>query len=201
MTALSKTNRTLLATIVTAMSNAAAPYSMQTAKSVKTLVDAGLVEQNPDITEGDKIATRATDAGMTANSEPATDAASTTTAAPAFATGSGFDFASISKTTRKRGSRYDFDGLAVGGYIFVPNSDDMPNAAKSLASTVTTANARYAEEIPGETKTNRKGETVPATKPTRFFEVYPVEAGKSYGSFVPDSDGAAIVRTDKGVTA
>ncbi|UAG58539.1 hypothetical protein Kaya_001 [Pseudomonas phage Kaya] len=144
------------------------------------LVEAGMVELNPaGPNESGETLTRATQKGIESmntatNTAPATVAA----AAPSsFAiednvpmpTGSG----------RGRGGNvYPFDALEVGQSFFVPNSEDKPNAAKSLASTVSSATARFA--VPSEdgaTKTNKKGETVPVMVETRKFVVRSVEGG------------------------
>ena len=74
------------------------------------------------------------------------------------------------------GNVYPFEGLAVGQSFFVPNSESKPNAAKSLASTVSSATARYAVPAEdGSTKTNKKGEVVPVLVETRKFVVRSVE--------------------------
>ena len=72
---------------------------------------------------------------------------------------------------------YPFDALNVRQSFFVPNTEDKPNAAKSLASTVSSATARYAEVVEGQFKTNKKGEQVPVTRETRKFVVRSVEGG------------------------
>ncbi len=145
-----------------------------------SLVEAGLVEINPGMTnEAGEIATRATQKGideMNQNTETGT-AATSAPVATSFAiednvpmpTGSG----------RGRGGNvYPFDVLEVGQSFFVPNSEDKPNAAKSLASTVSSATARFA--VPSEdgaTKTNKKGETGPDMVETRKCVVRSVEGG------------------------
>lgn len=63
-----KKDLTLLGLIVAAMQNEASPFHFATEKDVATLVKEGLVETNAEITDGDKIAARATDAGIAANS-------------------------------------------------------------------------------------------------------------------------------------
>ena len=71
---------------------------------------------------------------------------------------------------------YPFDRLAVGQSFFVANDESKPNAAKSLASTVSSAAARYAVPAEdGSTKTNKKGEVVPVMVKTRMFVVRRVE--------------------------
>ncbi len=74
------------------------------------------------------------------------------------------------------GNVYPFDQLAVGQSFFVANDESKPNAAKSLASTVCCATARYAvASEDGATKTNKKGEVVPVMVETRKFVVRRVE--------------------------
>lgn len=154
---------------------AAGPNGLYTSPAVHgPLVEAGMVEINPAMTnEAGEIATRATQKGI----EEMNQNTETGTAATSFAiednvpmpTGSG----------RGRGGNvYPFDALEVGQSFFVPNSEEKPNAAKSLASTVSSATARFA--VPSEdgaTKTNKKGETVPVMVETRKFVVRSVEGG------------------------
>ena len=83
------------------------------------------------------------------------------------------------------GNMYPFGQLAVGQSFFVPNSEDKPNAAKSLASTVSSATARYAVPAEdGSTKTNKKGEVVPVMVETRKFVVRSVEENGVKGARV-----------------
>lgn len=175
--ALSKKNIALLSSIVAAMAVEATPYAMLTAKEIEGLTKEGLVETNPEIVDGDKIAVRATDAGIAANAAnnpPASNEGNTqamTNTNSQFVTGSGF-VPSPSRGGRGR-SIYDFDGLAIGGFIFVPATDDKPNPAKSLASTVSSATKRSAP---------------------KKFGVQSVEAGKVYGEFTAPANGAVIYR-------
>lgn len=71
-----------------------------------------------------------------------------------------------------RPSKYPFDALEVGQMFFVPASEKQPDPAKSLGSVVTSANRRFATET-GETKQNRKGETVAKLVYGRKFVVRP----------------------------
>lgn len=138
---------------------------------------AGHVEVNPNMVEEGtgKLATRSTEAGaefvrsQTAN-PPTAAAAAPAKAKPTFEISSSVAIPAITGRGRVSGeSVYPFDALEIGQSFFVPNSEEKPDAAKSMASTVSSANARYAEEIPGKTKINRKGETVPATRQLRQF--------------------------------
>ena len=139
------------------------------------LVEAGLVEINPGMTdENGNVATRATQKGIESldSADNATSEATFATAVTA-ATGETQKVKTMFKiedsipvptiSGRGRGGNvYPFDQLEVGQSFFVANSEDKPNAAKSLASTVSSATARYAvASEDGATKTNKKGEVVP----------------------------------------
>lgn len=157
------------------------------------LVEAGLVEINPAmVNEAGEIATRATQAGIEAlgNGETignnATSEATSETSATA-ATGKTEKVKTMFQiednvpvpaiSGRGRGVKvYPFDQLAVGQSFFVANDESKPNAAKSLASTVCSATARYAVPAEdGSTKTNKKGEVVPVMVKTRKFVVRSAE--------------------------
>lgn len=139
----------------------------------KALAD-GLVEINADITnDAGEFATRATEKGIESMNAPQSQAAPAA-AKPSFAIESGVPLAPIVGRGRS-GETYPFELLQVGQSFFVPNTEENKNVAKSLASTVSSATRRYAEEIPGETRVNKKGKTVPATKETRKFVVRAVD--------------------------
>ena len=146
------------------------------------LVEAGLVEINPAMTnENGEVATRATQKGIESLDSAAivVDNSNSETAA----TGKTEKVKSMLKiendvpvpaiSGRGRGGNvYPFDQLEVGQSFFVANSESKPNAAKSLASTVSSATARYAvASEDGATKTNKKGEVVPVMVKTRKFVV------------------------------
>ena len=166
------------------------------------LVEAGLVEINPGMTdENGNVATRATQKGIESLDSAATvadNATSEATSATA-ATGETQKVKTMFKiedsipvptiSGRGRGGNvYPFDQLEVGQSFFVANSEDKPNAAKSLASTVSSATARYAvASEDGATKTNKKGEVVPVMVETRKFVV------RSVVFF--DAKGARVWRT------
>lgn len=141
-------------------------------------LEADLVEINPSVVnEAGEIATRATAKGIESMNAPVTPAAEAAKSKPQFQIEDGIPLAPVVGRGRTGGETYPFDKLAVGQSFFVPNSAEKPNVAKSLASTVSSANRRYAEEIPGQTKTDRKGNTVPATKQLRKFVLRAVEGG------------------------
>lgn len=160
---------------------AAGPNGLYTSPTVHgPLVEAGMVEINPAvINEAGEIATRATQKGideMTQTTETGTAAASTKVDA-SFAIEDNVPMPTGNSRGRG-GNVYPFEALEVGQSFFVPNSEDKPNAAKSIASTVSSATSRFA--VPSEdgaTKTNKKGETVPVMVETRKFVVRSVEGG------------------------
>lgn len=178
MAKLSKANAALLASIcIATLSGTDTPFAMLTEAEIAGLTKEGLVETNGEIRDGDKIAVRATEKGIALNNEnnagqPAATGAAAPVAMPSsFVTGAGF-VPSAPRGGRGR-SIYDFDSLAIGGFIFVPATTDKPNPAKSLASTVSSATKR--------------------SKP-KVYRVQSVEGGKQYGEFTAPSNGAVIYR-------
>ncbi len=179
MAKISKANSALLSSIVAAMAIEATPFLMATVAEVAGLAKEGLVETNPEISDGEKVAVRATDKGIALNAETTSAAAPAAVSMPSsFVTGSGF-VPSVARGGRGR-SLYDFDALDVGGFIFVPSTDAKPNPAKSLASTVSSASKRSAP---------------------KKFGVQSVESGKVYGDFTAPADGAVIYRDADKVAA
>ena len=144
-------------------------------------------------------------------------------AAPAASNGSGFALitgAELPASKRRGGGggsgapqKYPFDEMEVGQSFFVAADEKHPDPVKSLGSTISSANMRYAEET-GETKVVertkrgpgnkavvgpdgknvRETKTVDVYKPTRKFNIRPVEAGVSYGQWVAPANGALIAR-------
>lgn len=165
-----------MAAIIAATNSGSFVYTSPEAHA-SALAD-GLVEVNPTMTnEAGELATRATAKGIESMNASQTPAAAAAPAPkPTFAIEDGIELAPV--TGRGRGGEtYPFDQLKVGQSFFVPNSAEKPNVAKSLASTVSSATRRYAEEIPGQTRIDRKGNTVPAIKETRKFVVRAVDGG------------------------
>lgn len=172
---------------------AAGANGIYTSPEVHTpLVEQGLVEINPAMTnEAGEIATRATQKGIESldtgngNGDNAPTEATSETAVTGktekvktmFQIEDNVPVPAISGRGRG-GETYPFEQLAVGQSFFVANSESKPNAAKSLASTVSSATARYAVPAEdGRTKTNKKGEIVPVMVETRKFIVRSVEGG------------------------
>lgn len=73
-----------------------------------------------------------------------------------------------------RATIYPFQIMQIGQSFFIPATTDAPKPWTSFASSVSSASNRYAEEIPGETRINRKGKVVPKLRFTRLFRIYKV---------------------------
>lgn len=194
------------------------------ADEVAPLVTAELVETNPAMTdESGNIAARATPKGIdTVNTETNTATAPIAAATPAPVAGRPtFEIDDyVPSTHNKRGGGggkgaelYPFDALAVGKSFHVPNTADKPDVAKSLASTVSSATARYAEgtgefetvkvpvyqldaegkrvKVEGSfVKIGEKDETREIMKKTRVFRVQRV------GDEDPRGPGARVIRDE-----
>jgi hypothetical protein len=191
---LTKKQKTLLEAIVAKTQADTIEY--YSTKVVQALIDAGFVEQNPSMAnEQGELATRATQQGIDAMSDVQNQQAATPVAKPTFA------IVAVPMPTAKRGGRtgetYPFDKLEVGQSFFVPNDAvKSGDAAKSLASTVTTANERFSEVDPnGATRTNRKGNVVPVRTQQRKFEMRAMQDGAPWGGEFAGKAGAGIWRT------
>ncbi|QZA70439.1 hypothetical protein AH03_25 [Erwinia phage AH03] len=161
MAKLNKSQKALFEAIKAA-TNGAEGFKFISQLDAEYLVEAGLIEVNNEMTDADgNVAARAV-----AETTPETNKAAPVSK---FEIESGIEIPKKSSRGAGRASVYPFDSLEVGQSFFVGNSAEVEDAYKSMGSTVSSANARYAEEIPGETKTNRKGNVVPATKQTRQF--------------------------------
>lgn len=168
------------------------------------LIAEGLVEVNPEMKEEGtgKLATRATAKGI--------EQAGAGSAAPAAAPKPVFTLEKaalppVSGRGRTAGSeRYPFSEMEVGHSFFIPASAEMPEPAKSLASTVSGATKRYAEIVPGETReVTVKGKDgnpdtvkhVPVLKETRKFVVRSrTAAAEQAEGFSHGNDGARVYR-------
>ena len=133
----------------------------------------GLVEVNTAGAVDGNAPTRATPAGIAKAAEGQAPAAAPA-AKPQFQLDSGIALPAIVGRGRTA-TTYPFDEMTVGQSFFVAATADKPTPAKSLASTVSSATARYAVEVPGETVVNRKGKTVPKMNEQRKFVVRAVE--------------------------
>lgn len=158
-------------------------------------VAAGLVEIDANNVDGNgHILTRATPAGqehLIAFGSEGKAIPIVTNVKPTFTIDDAVPLPVSEKRTRApRGSIYPFDQLGLadgakfGQSFFVPNTEAKPDAAKALASTISSANARYAEVVAGQTMINRKGREVPATRQLRRFIVRSVEENGVKGARV-----------------
>lgn len=119
--------------------------------SAKPLVDAGYIQGNNAVKQGNKIAYRATPQGVAAHAatnEPQGGNAASGSQSSGEDTGTQFavvkfDLPPIQRG-RINGGRYPFETMGVGEAFFVPATEDRKNPAKSLAGTVTSANGRLA---------------------------------------------------------
>ena len=175
---LTKKQQGEFASLSEAINASADGFIMAAPKAVEPFVKAGLVETNETISDdAGNIAVRLkpeTEGTKTMNE---TKPAASAPVATSFAIEDNVPMPTASGRGRG-GNVYPFDQMEVGQSFFVPNSEDKPNAAKSLASTVSSATARFA--VPSEdgaTKVNKKGEIVPVMVETRKFVVRSVEGG------------------------
>lgn len=159
------------------------------ASATALLVAQGLLEGNPAFVDpaNGNIAFRPTAAGvtlantLTAPVETVAQRAERIAAShPGFQRVSGF--LAPQKSRRKVPStsrKYDFDTLELNEALFIPSTEEMPNPKKSLASSVSSANRKYAE-----------------FNPPRYFRTFRAEAGQVFGEVTAPADGIYVVRTD-----
>lgn len=156
------------------------------------LLAAGFVQVNADLKdENGAIATAATQAGIDfvkaqeIGSSTKTEGVEAVTA-PVQNTGFVIeDNIAIPEGGRRGGgkpSAYPFDQLQVGQSFFVPATTERPDPAKTLNSTVSSANNRFAVVDPSGamrpvTRGPNKGTSVPVMQYTRKFVIKAVEGG------------------------
>ena len=151
------------------------------------LIATGLVEINPAIvTDAGEIATRATQAGIDLVNKDLDEAEAAPAAPAAPYVKRSFLIEDVPLSLKKartgRETIYPFDALNIGQSFFVANTPEHPDVAKSLASTVSSANQRFSvPATDGSTRVNKKGETVPAMVKTRTFGIEKVEGGARVG--------------------
>lgn len=125
--------------------------------------------------------------------------------------------AALPPVTRGRGGagapqKYPFDDMEVGQSFFVPSTAKVPNPLKSLGSTISQANLRYANQTGTKTVDRSKRgaknklvlddnghkimETreVPVYEFTRKFTVRGVKGDQTYGNWTAPADGALVMR-------
>jgi hypothetical protein len=164
-----------------------------------TLVDKGFVEVNKELLDatGNNYAGRPTELGIKfIKDNNVSDEVQAPAVTAAFAIEDNVALPEVKRGGgggRKgpRGSKYPFDTMENGQSFFVPATEEMPNPAKTLASTASTFAKKYATENGTRTIT-RKGETktVAAYDYTRKFVVRAVEENGVKGARVWRHDGA-----------
>jgi len=93
---------------------------------------------------------------------------------------------------------YPFDKLEVGDNFHVPATEEVPTPAKSLASSVTQANRRFAKEIPGTHRSKditRKGKLYPG-KDIPNYELTRKFIVREVGEDDPRGPGARVYRVE-----
>ena len=142
----------------------------------------GMIEVNPatrDAAEGAQV--RATEKGIQAVNASQTQTPVAAAVSSGFAIDDGIAMPAASARGRTS-TTYPFEALNVGQSFFVPNSEDKPNAAKSLASTVSSATARYAVEVK-----DANGQPVQETVKVKTYQT------DAEGKRVKDAEGHFVV--------
>lgn len=143
----------------------------------KDLESKGLVEVHPTTVgpNGERLV-RATAKAIQEQSKASIEGASTagagTSTKPTFTIDKGIPIPESVGRGRIGATKYPFDAMEVGDSFFIAEDH------KKLASTVSSANQRYAKPDPsGEQRKARNGEMVPKTVLTRRYVVKAVEGG------------------------
>jgi hypothetical protein len=177
------------------------------------LIEVDSTHVDPD--DSTKIAARLTKAGHEMIAETGHTTAHTK---PIYAVETGGFVAPKSKrgggTRNSAPSKYDFEGMDVGAFFFVPNSDVKgEDAVKTVGSAVGAANQKYSEatgEHKSVTRAKRDAKNraikdadganvtetveVAVKKALRHYKVSRVHGGVSYGAFTAPDDGAVVHR-------
>ncbi len=186
--------------------------------------DPALIEVNTgDVVDG-KALVRLTPAGQAMVVSASAPVVGGPSSGPVASNGSKYEVISgAALPPSKRGNKggggapvqYPFDQMEIGQSFFVPVSEKHPDPVKTLGSTVSSANMRYATDT-GAKKTvtrakrgpknravlnpdgTKQMETVdvPVYKHTRKFSIRPVKAGVQYGGWTAPADGALIARVE-----
>lgn len=193
-------------------------YALLTEAEGAEAVTAGLAELVEGVIDGDRAGVKLTEAGVAALAALNTPAGEAPTSAPSAASSAFVIEDAVPLPGAKRGGRgntiYPFDALNVGQSFHVATTAENPTPAKSLASTVSSATARYAVEVAGQTevvtlpvyqtdaagkkvkdangnwiKTGTRQETRPKMQETRKFTLRAVDASDPKGA------GARVWRT------
>lgn len=211
---LNKSQLSLLSEVLTATNSAGNGWVVANAPATKALIDAGYIEVNHEMLQGNEVAARVTEAGRqyAATGQESGNSADAGQASDGFGGGaSAGSSAPASKPERKSFAietvplvertrqptteQYPFAALEVGQSFFVADSDvKSRNAFKTLNSTVTTANNRYSVET-GETRPHRRdaSKTVAVRKQERKFELRHFTNKDEAGN---DVKGARVYRVE-----
>lgn len=189
-------NMTLLASVAMATIAGGVLYIPATPDAT-ALVGAGLIEVNASmLNDKQEAAARATEAGIAKHNE-ANAGAGTAGAAPAVAAKPKFEIETIAMPVAKRNpggaqNLYPFDDLPAPGAdgkvsaFFVPVTAERPEPWKSLASTVSSAQKRYATKTGTENYTAGDGSIKQRNTYSygRKFRVSPGEKNGTKGAYV-----------------
>lgn len=146
----------------------------------KALEAEGLVEVHPTTVgpNGERLVRATAKAIQAQNAQPNATAAGASTAGagtpvkPSFTIDKGIPIPESVGRGRIGATKYPFDAMEVGDSFFIAEDH------KKLASTVSSANQRYAKPDPtGEQRKARNGQMVPKTVLTRRYVVKQVEGG------------------------
>lgn len=194
MAKLTKVQIALLGSIVAA--TAEGSFLHTSTKDHGALLKQGLVEVNTEIAnEAGEYATRATAEGIQAHDELSKEGETVEpTVKPTFTIAANVEIPANTRRRRNAEEQYPFSQLEIGQSFFVPNSDDKPDAFKSLGSTIHSANRRYSEVVEGQFTTNAKGEQVAATRQLRKFVTARVADGAAWGH--AGVEGAGVWRVE-----
>lgn len=179
-------------------------FAFDSEENYKTLVDNGYIEVNVAMaTDAGDVPARPTDKGIKfIKDNGMSEVATAPVTEPSFAVESGIAIPEAKRGGgggRKgpRGSKYPFATMENGQSFFVPATEEMPNPAKTLASTASTAKKAFGTQNGTRTIT-RKGETreVPAYIYSRGFVVRAVEENGVKGARVWRDDTQANKASD-----
>jgi hypothetical protein len=196
---MAKLNKTLSVALAAVVAATQSPTGFAVLKSgpAGKLAEAGYAEINTSVGANEKgeVQIRATQAGIDYNTTAATPAEAKP--APSFSLVSNVPVPAIVGRGRLSAeSKYPFEQMQPGQAFFVAATEDQPKPSASLASTITSANKRYSEVIPGEFTKDRNGNDVPARKALRKFVVRAVADGAAagFGEAYKGVSGAGVWR-------
>lgn len=140
MAKLTKVQQENFASLKAAIEDSAEGYIFANNESLNPFVAAGLVDVNEELKDGQgNVAVRL----KAAVAEAPKEAEAAAPKAPrAIASNFALDDGIPVPAQRAQNAMYPFDDMQVGQSFFVPDTEDKPNAASSLGSTVSSATAR-----------------------------------------------------------